>query len=62
MLITRIGELVTNDVDHGGYAALADAALVVQDGTVVWTGPQARAPAADFYLDAGGRAVLPASR
>jgi imidazolonepropionase len=59
MLITQIGELVTHDADHGGYAALADAALVVQDGAVAWTGPQSRAPAADSYLDAGGRAVLP---
>jgi len=58
-LITRIGELVTNDEDQGAFAALGDAALVIQDGTVAWTGPAARAPAADSMLDAGGRAVLP---
>jgi imidazolonepropionase len=56
-LITRIGELVTND--GGGWAAAADAALVIEDGTVAWTGPAARAPAADSVVDAGGRAVLP---
>ena len=58
-LITAIGELVTNDPDSGAFAAIADAALVVQDGVVAWTGPAARAPAADSVIDAGGRAVLP---
>ncbi len=58
-LITHIGELVTNDPQAGSFTALADAALVIQDGTVAWTGPAGRAPAADTRLDAGGRAVLP---
>ena len=57
-LITRIGELVTNEGD-GSFAAITDAALVIQDGTVAWTGPAARAPAADAMVDAAGRAVLP---
>ena len=43
----------------GAFAALADAALVVEEGQVAWTGPAARAPAADEAVDAGGRAVLP---
>jgi len=55
-LITRIGELVTND---DGWTAITDAALVIEDGTVAWTGPAAQAPAADSVVDAGGRAVLP---
>ena len=55
-LITRIGELVTND---DGWTAITDAALIVQDGTVAWTGQAARAPPADAVVDAGGRAVLP---
>ena len=38
-LITRIGELVTND---DGWTAITDAALVIEDGTVAWTGPAAR--------------------
>ena len=76
-LITRIGELVTNDsvslacsgplasssspgASGGpGFAAITDAALVIEDGTVAWTGPAARAPAADSIIDADGRAVLP---
>src|SRR5579859_7100208 len=55
-LITGIGELVTNE---DGWTALTDAALVIQDGTVAWTGPASQAPAADSVVDAGGRAVLP---
>ena len=33
-LITGIGELVTNDGEHGGFAARKDAALVIADGTL----------------------------
>jgi imidazolonepropionase len=62
-LITNIGELVTNapvaGAGAGRFAALGDAALVMQAGLVVWTGPAARAPAADQIVDARGRAVLP---
>jgi imidazolonepropionase len=58
-LITGIGELVTNDADHGGFAAVRDAALVISGDRVAWTGPASRAPAADSAVDAGGRAVLP---
>jgi imidazolonepropionase len=61
LLITRIGELVTNAPDGvpGGFAAIGDGALVLEGGTVAWTGPASRAPAADSVADAGGRAVLP---
>jgi imidazolonepropionase len=67
-LITNIRELVTNAPDAGErarpagpgpFAAIADAALVVEDGRVAWTGPAAQAPAADHIADCGGRAVLP---
>ena len=65
-LITNVGELVTNaPPDHdpgqgpGPFAALADAALVIEDGRVAWTGPAGQAPAADEAVDSGGRAVLP---
>jgi imidazolonepropionase len=67
-LITNIRELVTNAPDAGDeagptgpgpFAAIADAALVVEDGRVAWTGPAARAPAADHMADCAGRAVLP---
>ena len=96
LLITNIGELVTNappdaaaprsgppdsatppdsgapdsgapygGAPYGGapgpgtFASVADAALVIEAGRVAWTGPAARAPAADESVDAAGRAVLP---
>jgi imidazolonepropionase len=43
----------------GSFTAVADAALVIDDGQVAWTGPASRAPAADEVVDAVGRAVLP---
>ena len=65
-LITNVGELVTNagpDDDPGrgpgAFAALAGAALVIEDGRVAWTGPAGHAPGADETVDCGGRAVLP---
>ncbi|MFF4649572.1 imidazolonepropionase [Streptomyces sp. NPDC001380] len=60
-LITGIGSLVTNDEAHGTgpLGLLADAAVVLEDGRVAWTGPAAAAPAADTVHDAGGRAALP---
>jgi imidazolonepropionase len=65
-LITNVGELVTNaGPDHdpargpGPFAALGDAALVIEDGRVAWTGPAGQAPAADEAVDCGGRAILP---
>jgi imidazolonepropionase len=58
-LITGIGELVTNDASEGAFAAVADAALVIEGDRVAWTGPASRAPAADAVVDAAGRAVLP---
>jgi imidazolonepropionase len=58
VLITNIGELVTNQPGEPAGAA-AGAALVIDEGLVAWTGPASRAPAADQRIDAGGRAVLP---
>jgi imidazolonepropionase len=58
LLITRIGELVTN-AGGGGFAAISDAALVIEGDRVAWTGRSARAPAADAVVDAGGSAMLP---
>ena len=54
-LITGIAELVT----HAGPGTFADAALVVEDGRVAWTGPASQAPDADERVDVGGRAVVP---
>jgi imidazolonepropionase len=65
-LITNIGELVTNEpgpdspgAGPGPFAAQHNAALVIDDGRVAWTGPASQAPAADDMVDADGRAVLP---
>jgi len=66
VLITNIGELVTNVprdavsvASPGPFEAMAGAALVLDQGLVAWTGPASRTPAADEVVDAGGRAVLP---
>ncbi|GAB3998005.1 imidazolonepropionase [Nocardioides marmoraquaticus] len=61
LLLTGIGELVTNDPVHDGtpLGLLEDAAVVVEGGRVVWVGPRPHAPAADVARDLGGRAVVP---
>jgi len=60
VLITDIGELVTNDPDADDLlGVIEDAALVMADGVIAWVGRAADAPAADERVDAGGRAVLP---
>jgi imidazolonepropionase len=63
LLITNIGELVTNAprgaAAPGPFATIADAAIVLDQGVVAWTGPAAAAPAADEVVDAAGRALLP---
>lgn len=56
-VFTGIAELTTHaDADAG---TVADAALVVADGRVAWTGPLSQAPDADERVDLGGRAVVP---
>jgi imidazolonepropionase len=65
MLVTGIGELVTNAAadpragDGDRLGLLRNAAMVVADGAVAWTGPAGRAPAADRRVDVAGRAVIP---
>ncbi|WP_194907582.1 imidazolonepropionase [Catenulispora rubra] len=54
-LLTNIAELTT----HAAPGTLTDAALVIADGRVAWTGPSAQAPDADERVDLGGRAVIP---
>ncbi|MBX6355420.1 MAG: imidazolonepropionase [Micromonosporaceae bacterium] len=54
LLVTNIGELVTND-----GPVRSDAALVIEGGRIAWIGPAGSAPAADEMLDAQGRAALP---
>ncbi|WP_431901087.1 imidazolonepropionase [Micromonospora chalcea] len=60
LLVDHIGELVTNDGRDGDPLGVRrDAALLIEDGQVAWTGPARHAPAADRRIDAGGAAVLP---
>jgi imidazolonepropionase len=56
VLVTGIGELLTNDPSVG---ILRDAAVVADGGRIAWIGSSASAPAADRQVDAGGRAVIP---
>ena len=51
----RIGRLLSWDDE----APVADAALVVSGGQVVWSGPRGEAPPCDERLDAAGGCVLP---
>ena len=62
LLLTGIGELVTNDPGAGDgspLGLLTDAALLLEHGRVAWVGPRLEAPAADAAQDLGGRAVVP---
>ena len=60
-LLFGISELITNDpaAGPGLLGIVPDAAVLMQDGQIVWVGPAASAPAADTAADLGGRAVLP---
>jgi imidazolonepropionase len=62
LLVTNIGELVTNDPGYGDgspLGLLTGAALVVTGERVAWIGAADRAPAADQAIDAAGAAALP---
>lgn len=60
-LISGIGEIVTNSPDHGEGAlgSLRNAAVVIEGSRIAWVGPSSSAPAADSWVDAADRAVLP---
>ncbi len=70
-LVTGIGELATMDPEHGATAStggpsrgrdlgvIKQAAIVVSEDAVLWTGPASDAPAADRLVDLEGRAVVP---
>lgn len=69
LLVTGIGELVTNDPSTpgaiseelcpGALGVVRDAAVAVEEGRIAWVGPAAQAPAADWRVDLEGRAVVP---
>ncbi|MDR7293161.1 imidazolonepropionase [Pseudoglutamicibacter albus] len=69
-LYSSIGELWSFDPEHGAVdsaklatsadaGVIADAALVVEDGVIAWTGPASAAPDADTRVDLAGAAVVP---
>ncbi|WP_367322642.1 imidazolonepropionase [Streptomyces sp. HUAS ZL42] len=61
-VITNIATLVTNDPSLGDGSPLGlvqDAAVVIDNDRVVWTGESRKAPATDNRVDADGRAALP---
>ncbi|MFJ5722105.1 imidazolonepropionase [Streptomyces sp. NPDC093149] len=60
--ITHIASLVTNDPSLRADSPLGlirDAAVVIEDDRVVWTGESSKTPATDNAVDAGGRAAIP---
>lgn len=62
LLVDNIGTLVTNDpgLGLGPLGVLEDAALVIDQGRVAWSGPAGRQPGgAERRWDAGGRTVVP---
>jgi len=62
IVFSNIGELTTNDPTVGDESVLGrikDAALVIEDGRVVWSGPTAIAPATDTEIDVEGAAIIP---
>lgn len=62
LLVDGISELVTNDPTAGDETPLGllrEAAIVVVDDRIAWTGAAAHAPDADERLDVGGRTVVP---
>jgi len=67
-LLTGISELWTLDpaLDDpsrpggvGDEQVLQDAAVLIEDGLIAWTGPAGKAPPAGETVDLGGRAALP---
>jgi imidazolonepropionase len=61
-VIRHISELTTNDPTVGDLSAMGrlfDAALVVDESQVLWSGPDAAAPDADEMIDAMDSAVVP---
>jgi len=56
-VITNIGQLITNSSPDLGI--IENAALVIEAGKVVWSGPITNAPIADNNIDAKGGVVTP---
>ncbi len=58
-LVTGIGELLTMSDGQDQLGIIEQAAVVAEDGVIVWTGAMADAPDADRSIDAEGRSVIP---
>ena len=63
LVVTNIGELVTNDPARDGLLGIVhDAEVVIQDGLIAWVGPTNQRPA-DYtdlpVMDADGASVVP---
>jgi imidazolonepropionase len=58
-LFTGIGSLAMPAADFGVVETLENAALVVEDGRVVWLGKVTDAPQCDEVIDLEGKAVVP---
>jgi imidazolonepropionase len=59
-LFGNIGQLVVGtSPDTGELELIENAALVIDAGVVAWVGSSASAPAADEFVDVGGRTVIP---
>lgn len=56
ILITNIGELMTQDLER---RVLKDAAVVLEGERIAWIGGASQAPEADSQFNADGRACLP---
>lgn len=61
LLLHNISSLATMDdqMAAGPMATLQDAAVIMEQGRIVWVGAADEAPAADDAIDLGGRSVLP---
>ncbi|MGA8296821.1 MAG: imidazolonepropionase [Acidimicrobiales bacterium] len=61
LAITGIAELITNEpgIGLGPLGTIAAAAVVADDGVIVYVGASKGAPAADVEIVAGGRSVIP---
>lgn len=63
LLITNIGELVTNSLEYGTtpLGLVKDAAFLIENDQITWVGSaaQSKSMAADSQIDAGGAAVIP---
>lgn len=58
--LTNIGQLVTNDPQHGGLlGVIPGGAVVIENGLVGWVGPQADMPETADVVDCDGNAVIP---